>query len=31
MSILGRDVFNKYALFYDRRQDNAYITDESIP
>lgn len=29
-SILGRDVLNKYALFYDRRQDNVYITDEPI-
>ena len=30
-SILGRDVLNKYALIYDRRQDNVYMTDESIP
>jgi hypothetical protein len=30
-SILGRDILNKYALAYDRRQDNAYITDEPIP
>lgn len=30
-SILGRDILNKYALVYDRRQDTAYITDEPIP
>lgn len=27
-SILGRDVLNKYALVYDRRKNNVYITDE---
>ena len=27
-SILGRDVLNKYALIYDKRQEKAYLTDE---
>jgi hypothetical protein len=27
-SILGRDILNKYALVYDKRHENAYVTDE---
>ena len=27
-SILGRDILNKHRLIYDKRQGNAYITDE---
>lgn len=27
-SILGRDILNKHALVYDKRQEKAYITDE---
>jgi hypothetical protein len=27
-SILGRDVLNKHALIYDKRQGKAYLTDE---
>jgi hypothetical protein len=30
-SILGRDILNKYALVYDKRQEKAYITDEQTP
>lgn len=29
-SILGRDMLNKHALVYDKRQEKAYITDENI-
>jgi hypothetical protein len=29
-SILGRDILNKHALIYDKRQEKAYITDEKI-
>jgi hypothetical protein len=29
-SILGRDLLNKHALIYDKRQEKAYITDENI-
>lgn len=27
-SILGRDILNKHALIYDKRQEKAYITNE---
>ncbi len=27
-SILGRDILNRYALIYDKRQEHVYITDE---
>ena len=27
-SILGRDILNKHAFIYDKRQEKAYITDE---
>lgn len=27
-SVLGRDILNKHALIYDKRQEKAYITDE---
>ena len=30
-SILGRDILNKHALVYDKRQEKAYITDETLP
>jgi hypothetical protein len=30
-SILGRDILNKHALIYDKRQEKAYITDEQTP
>lgn len=29
-SILGRDMLNKHALVYDKRQEKAFITDENI-
>jgi hypothetical protein len=29
-SILGRDMLNKYALVYNKRNEMAYITDESL-
>ena len=29
-SILGRDILNKYALFYDKRNEKAYITNEIL-
>jgi hypothetical protein len=29
-SILGRDLLNKHALVYDKRNETAYITDENI-
>jgi len=29
-SILGRDMLNKHALIYDKKQEKAYITDENI-
>ena len=28
-SILGRDILNRYALVYDKRQEKVYITDET--
>jgi hypothetical protein len=30
-SILGRDILNKYAFIFDKRQDLAYITDKKSP
>ena len=30
-SILGRDILNKYAFIYDKRQEKACITDEKTP
>jgi len=30
-SILGRDMLNRYALVYDKRYEEAYITDEMLP
>jgi len=30
-SILGRDIINKHALIYDKRQEKAYITNEQNP
>lgn len=29
-SILGRDMLNKYALAYDKRNEASYITDENF-
>ena len=29
-SILGRDMLNKHAFIYDKREEKAYITDENI-
>jgi hypothetical protein len=30
-SVLGRDILNKYAFIYDKRQEIAYITDKKSP
>lgn len=30
-SILGRDILNKYMFIYDKRNETAYITDETPP
>jgi len=30
-SILGRNILNKYALIYDKRQETVYITDKKSP